>query len=325
MEKETVVKILEKIKKKKILIVGDVMLDEYLWGKVDRISPEAPVPVVKVQRQSYSLGGASNVAYNIYSLGAEPILLGVVGRDAAGRSLKSLIKRGGMDDRGILTEEGRPTIVKKRVIAHHQQVVRVDIEETFPINKETEESIISFIENNENEFCAVILEDYNKGLLTEDMIKKIISLAVKENKFIAVDPKFEHFYDYKEVSLFKPNIRELERVSGRALNEEFKIIETLKDLRNKIKARAVLITMGEEGMILLEEDKEPYRVKHHISDVYDVTGAGDTVISSITLAAAVGLDLKEATEFAGISAAIEVTKLGATPVKPSEIIDFCDK
>jgi len=325
MQKDRVISILDNIKNKKILVVGDVMLDEYLWGKVERISPEAPVPVVKVEKHSYSLGGASNVALNAHSLGAEPILVGIIGNDVTGKMLRSLVKKKGMIDKGLFTEIGRSTILKKRVIAHHQQVVRVDIEETVPIGKKIEDRIVTFLRNIESDFCAIIIEDYNKGFLTKSLIRKIISFGKKRDKLITADPKFENFFDYEKVTLFKPNLRELERVSGKLLTSNDEVVKTVRRLHKKIKAQAILLTMGEEGMMLVEKGKKPYYVKPYTLDVYDVSGAGDTVITAVTLAIAAGFDLREATRFASIAAALEVTKLGAVPVTPDEIIRYCEK
>ena len=325
MQKSRVISILDKIKDKKILVIGDVMLDEYLWGKVERISPEAPVPVVKVERQSYSLGGASNVAFNAHSLGAKPLLVSIVGDDDTGRMLKSLIKKEGMSEKGIFVKKGRATILKKRVIAHHQQVVRVDIEEAFPVDNKTEERIIDFLINQKGDFSAIIIEDYNKGLLTKKLISKIISFGKERGSLIAVDPKFDNFFDYRNVTLFKPNLRELERVCGNSLTCDDEIVKTLKKLMKRIKAEGILLTMGEKGMILVEKGKRPFFVKPHSLDVFDVSGAGDTVITAATLASAAGFSLRDATGFASIAAAIEVTKLGAAPVTADEIMNFCER
>lgn len=325
MRKEQVASILTKIKGKKMLVVGDVMLDEYFWGKVERISPEAPVPVVKVEGHSYSLGGAANVALNAYSLGAEPILLGVIGNDDTGKMLKSLAKKKGIVNESIFIEKGRPTILKKRVIAHHQQVVRVDIEETCPISKTTERKILTFLKDYKKGLCGVIIEDYNKGLLTKDLIKKIISFTSKRNIPVVVDPKFEHFFDYENTTLFKPNLTELESVNGKKLTTDDEIIKSLRRLQKRIKAKAILLTMGERGMVLIEKGRRPYYVKPHTLDVFDVTGAGDTVITAVSMAIVAGFDLRIATRFSSIAAALEVTKLGAAPVTPEEIIRFCER
>jgi len=323
MRKRTAVSILDRIRNKKILVIGDIMLDEYLWGTVDRISPEAPVPVVKVQKKSFALGGAANVALNTYSLGAKPILVGVIGNDDTGRILKSFVKEKGMAVKGIFTEKGRTTVLKKRVFAQNQQVVRVDIEETKAVGKTTERRILNFLRNCRKEFSSVIIEDYNKGLLTRHLISRIISFANKKRIPVTVDPKFENFYSYENVALFKPNIRELQRVCESRLSNRGEIQKALKKVQKKIKAKAVLLTLGNKGMVLLEKGKIPYYVKPHSIDVYDVTGAGDTVISALTLALASGISLREATRFASVAAAIEVTKLGVATVNPDEIIEFC--
>ncbi len=325
MRKEKAIFILNKIKGKKVLVIGDVMLDEYLWGKVERISPEAPVPVVKVVKQSFSLGGASNVAQNLYALGAQPLLVGVVGSDDAGRNFKALLKENGMSNRGIFIDRERTTIVKKRVVAHHQQVVRVDIEETKDIERIIEERILKFLDKITFDFSAIIIEDYNKGLLTKRLIQKVIVLAHKKKVPVTVDPKFENFFVYKNITLFKPNVRELERVTGKTLTGKHLIETTLRRLQQKIKTKAILLTMGEKGMVLVEKGKKPFYLEPHALDVYDVTGAGDTVIAAVTLAMIAGCSMKDSMRFASAAAALEVTKLGATPVIPEEIIRFCKR
>ncbi len=323
MQKERAISILDRIRDKKVLIIGDIMLDEYLWGTVDRISPEAPVPVVKVTKNTFAIGGAANVALNAHSLGAVPVLVGVTGSDNTGKKLKSLIKKNGIGVNGIFVEKRRPTILKKRIVAHNQQVVRVDIEESHPIDTKTEDKILTFLYKFKNDLCGIIIEDYNKGLLTKHLITEIISFAIEMGIPVSVDPKFEHFYDYYGTTIFKPNIRELERVCGVVLSDRSEIEKALRGVLKRIKAEAVLLTMGNQGMLLLEKRSRAYYVKPHSIDVYDVTGAGDTVIAAVTLASANGMSLKESTRFASIAAAIEIRKLGASAVSPEEIMDFC--
>jgi len=325
MQKTQAVSILKKIRKKRVLIIGDVMLDEYYWGTVDKISPEAPVPVVNVKQHTYSLGGASNVALNVQSLGAEPVLIGIIGDDVDGRLLKSIVRKKKIDDKGIFLEKGRPTVLKKRIIAHNQQVVRVDIEETSSIAKKTEDRIIDFFRGIDAPLCGVIIEDYNKGLLTKNLINEIVLYSRKKKLFVAVDPKFKHFFDYQGVSLFKPNLMEMGRVYGTSFSNNDDIIKAVRKLQRSIKTESVLLTMGEKGMVLVEKGKKPYYVKPHTLDVYDVSGAGDTVIAAVTLATVSGFELREATRFASVAAAIEVTKLGATPITSREITGFCER
>jgi rfaE bifunctional protein kinase chain/domain len=325
MKKERVESLLKAMCGKKVLIIGDVMLDEYLWGQVERISPEAPVPVVKVEKQTFALGGASNVAANALSLGADPLLVGIVGDDEAGRTVRSLLKKTGMNESGIFTEKSRRTIVKKRVVAHHQQVVRVDFEETASVESRAEYEILRFLGQNCKAIAGIIIEDYNKGLLTKRIIRGILSLAQRRKIPVTVDPKFEHFFDYEGVTLFKPNVRELERVVGQSLKEESKILSTVRKLLKRMNIRAMLLTMGEKGMLLVEKGEKPYHIEPHALDVFDVTGAGDTVITAATLALISGATLKEAARFASMAAAIEVTKLGAAVVLPAELIKFSEQ
>lgn len=322
MRKEKVASILEGIKGKQVLVIGDIMLDEYLWGSVERISPEAPVPVVKVERQSFALGGASNVASNALSLGAKPVLVGMVGKDDAGRKIRSLLRKKGMGDKGIFVDSDRSTIVKKRIVAHHQQVVRVDFDETVPADRRCEAKALRFVEEHCRSVSGIILEDYNKGMLTKRIIRGIIAFARKRNLPVAVDPKFEHFFDYEGITLFKPNIRELERVTGQSLADETTMLRILRKLQHRMRIQAMLLTLGEKGMILLEKGKRPHHIEPHALDVYDVTGAGDTVITAATLALIAGAQFKEAARFSSIAAAIEVAKLGAASVLPEELLKF---
>jgi rfaE bifunctional protein kinase chain/domain len=324
MKKERVASLLGAIRGKKVLVMGDIMLDEYLWGSVERISPEAPVPVVKVERHTFALGGASNVASNALALGAQPILIGLVGEDGPGRKIRVLLRQMGMGDKGIFSDKNRSTIVKKRIVAHHQQVVRVDFDETASIGQRIESTILRFLEERCRTIAAIILEDYNKGLLTRQVIRGTISFARKRGIPVAVDPKFDHFFDYQGATLFKPNIRELERVTGQRLRDEKRIVRTVRKLQRKMDIQAMLLTMGEKGMVLMERGKRPYHIEPHALDVYDVTGAGDTVIAAATLALIAGAAPQEATRFASIAAAIEVTKLGAAPVFPEELLKFSE-
>ncbi len=325
MEKKRVASILKAIRGKKVLVIGDVMLDEYLWGRVERISPEAPVPVVKVEQQTFALGGASNVASNVLTLGAKPILIGLIGKDESGRKVRSLLKKMGMSDKGIFADKDRSTIVKKRIVAHHQQVARVDFDETASIDRMTEERILRFLKEKCRSISGIVFEDYNKGMLTKRIIRGIISFARKRKVPVTVDPKFEHFFDYEGVTLFKPNIRELERVTGQSLREEGVMVRTLRKIQKSMRIQAMLLTMGEKGMVLVETGKKPYYIEPHALDVYDVTGAGDTVITAATLGLIAGATAKEAARFASMAAAIEVTKLGAAPVLPDELLRFAEQ
>lgn len=325
MEKKSVASLLDGIRGRKVLVAGDIMLDEYLWGSVERISPEAPVPVVKVEKQTFALGGASNVASNARTLGAQPVLMGVVGKDEPGRRIRTLLRKKGMDDRAIFADGSRSTIVKKRVVAHHQQVVRVDFDEASPVGRRMEKRMLRFLEDHCGSICSIILEDYNKGTLTRPVIRGIISFARKKKIPVTVDPKFEHFFDYEGVTLLKPNIRELERVTGKVLADERAIVRILRSIQRRMGVQAMLLTLGEQGMTLVEKGKQPFSIEPHAHDVYDVTGAGDTVITAVTLALVAGANLREAALFASMAAAIEVTKLGAAPVHPEELLGFAEQ
>jgi len=238
---------------KKILVVGDVMLDQYLWGQVSRISPEAPVPVVEIESESCRFGGAANVTYNVQSLGASVVPVGVVGRDSSGEKLIDLFREKGFPTKGLIADEKRSTTVKTRVIAHNQHVVRTDREGREGISGSTRGRLLKFIEDPLVDSDGIILEDYNKGLFVEEFIAGVIALAQKKGKMTFVDPKFDNFFEYKGVSLFKPNRKEASDKLGIRLSDDKSLARAGSQLLNTLNCEAVLITLGEAGMALFEE------------------------------------------------------------------------
>ncbi|HEX9917014.1 MAG TPA: D-glycero-beta-D-manno-heptose-7-phosphate kinase [candidate division Zixibacteria bacterium] len=306
----------------KILVVGDVMLDEYLWGNVSRISPEAPVPVVEVTRETIKLGGAANVALNIETLGAEPILVGLVGKDKNGEKLRSLLKSLRISDEGILVDKNRPTTSKTRIIAHHQQVVRADRENIEEMNSETCKRILRFANDKMKEIDAIIISDYGKGMITLNLLNELIFLARKDRKFIAVDPNKEtHFINYKKVSIITPNLDEASFAFGKRIKDEKSLEEVGWGLLERLEVESILVTRGEKGMSLFQRDKTLTHFPTVAKKVYDVTGAGDTVISAFSVAYCAGADLKESALISNHAAGIVVGEIGTGQVDKKTLLE----
>jgi len=313
--------ILENFKNKKIIVLGDLMLDRYVWGTVNRISPEAPVPVVEVTNEFVRLGGAANVAHNLSSLGAIPIPIGVVGNDLEGEQLAALMEELNFSTEFIVRDNSRPTVVKTRIIADDQHVVRADRESKETINSDILEKLIKVIESNIEKADAVIIEDYNKGLLIKALIQKIIELANRFDKLITVDPKFDNFFEYKSVTVFKPNRKETEAALGIKINSADCLEVACQKVIDRLQCKAVLITLGEQGMCLLDSKGGFERVPTKARKVHDVSGAGDTVISTLTLALTCGSDLREAITLANYAAGAVCGEVGVVPIDPMKLKD----
>ncbi len=306
---------------KRIAVVGDLMLDRYFWGSVARISPEAPVPVVEVESESTRLGGAANVANNIASLGGVPIMMGVIGNDDAGKTLKKIIEEQRFPTTGIVQDDSRPTTVKTRVIAHSQHVVRIDHEAKNDINEDVQLKLLKSLELQLDEIQGIILEDYNKGVLAKGLIVRIIELAKKKKKIVAVDPKFNNFFDYKNVTIFKPNKKETEEALGMRLNSEESIKKAGKELLSRLNADNVLLTLGERGMTLFERSGGLSNIPTAARRVADVSGAGDTVISTLTMALASGADIWESATLANLAGGIVCGEVGIVPIDKKVLFD----
>ncbi len=317
--------ILSSFHKAKVLVVGDLILDEFIWGKVSRISPEAPVPVVWVDHENFMPGGASNVANNIRSLGGEVYLAGVVGDDSRGEILTNLLKNKGVHCEGIFTDAQRPTIQKTRVIAHHQQVVRIDREIVRPLPEAVSGKIKSFIMDHLAEVDAVIIEDYGKGVIAPTLVQAIVRAAKKSKKIITVDPKEEHFNYYRGVTTITPNHHE----AGAAVGFEIKDAATLekagRKLLEKLNCETALVTLGENGMSLFEKGKKTIKIDTVAQDVFDVSGAGDTVIATYTLARACKATAAEAAHISNCAAGVVVGKVGVAVVTPDEVLNHIKK
>jgi D-beta-D-heptose 7-phosphate kinase/D-beta-D-heptose 1-phosphate adenosyltransferase len=304
----------------RIVTLGDLMLDEFIWGEVRRISPEAPVPVVEVKRESWSLGGAGNVVSNLLDLGATAITIGVVGDDESASRLRArLADRQAVTD-GIIADASRPTTRKTRVVAHSQQMVRADREDRSPISAEIENLIAAAFARALSDSDAVIVSDYDKGLLTPRTLRRVIDAAQAQSKIICLDPKIKNFSHYCGVDVITPNQLEAERASGVEITNEPSLIAAAHKIRDMIRCKNVLITRGEHGMCLLDAQGRVTHIPTVAREVYDVTGAGDTVIATLTLALAAGADMYEAAIIANHAAGAVVGKVGTATVSRDELL-----
>jgi D-beta-D-heptose 7-phosphate kinase/D-beta-D-heptose 1-phosphate adenosyltransferase len=304
---------------KRVLVVGDAMLDEFVWGKVARISPEAPVPVVEVTRESFHLGGACNVAGNLRDLGGEATVVGVVGRDAAGAKMRQALADAGIDD-GLVDDETRPTTVKTRIIAHHQQVVRADRERAEDVDGALETEILARIRSALPGCRALILSDYQKGVLTPRLMKALLALARRARLPVLVDPKVRHFALYRGVALITPNLLEAERATGVRIRNDHDLERAGRGILKALGCGAALITQGEHGMSLFPKDARTVHIPTAAREVYDVTGAGDTVIATLGLALAAGASLTQSAALANYAAGVVVGKLGTATASPAEVL-----
>ncbi len=318
---ERLEEILKKFNEVRIAVVGDMMLDEYLIGKVNRISPEAPVPVVNIEEERSVLGGASNVANNLRSLEGEVLVFGVVGEDSNGEKFIRELKGKKIDPSGIVKDGMRPTIIKSRVLSQGQQLLRLDWEKDTNISKGIQDKIIENIEGHIENIDAILLSDYNKGVLTEYVSEKIINMAKEHNKKIIVDPKPQNFKNYKGATSMTPNKKEILDYFGlKKFEDEEEISNAMKRLKEELDLDYVVLTRSEEGFSLF--DKEHRRVPTVAREVYDVTGAGDTFISTLLLSLCAGANLYEAGVIANMASGIVVAKIGTAVATKKEIIEF---
>lgn len=311
--------LLQRFRSARVLIVGDVMLDEFIWGQVNRISPEAPVPVVWVQSESVMPGGAANVANNIRSLGGRVQMAGVIGTDPWGDTLVEALTKRGIGIEALLREPSRATTVKTRVIAHHQQVVRVDRESRPALNPAMVKRVVGAVRKQLETVDAVIIEDYGKGVVTRELLQQVVPLIRSRRKLITVDPKEEHFDLYQEVTAITPNRAEASAMVGRCLETEPDVRKAGGELVRRLRCEAVVITLGEDGMCVMEQHGRCTRIPTVAQEVFDVAGAGDTVIATLTLALASGASMPEAAILANYAAGIVVGKLGVATVSPDEL------
>lgn len=306
---------------KNIAVIGDLMIDRYYWGQVHRVSPEAPVPVVEIESESVRLGGAANVANNIQALGGNPILVGLAGDDHPGALLLGLLKQQDLSRDGVVLDPSRPTTVKTRVIAHSQHVVRIDYESKAECPPDLRRKLIKTLQDRVGSLDGIILEDYNKGVVTRELIGEVVSLARANRIPVTVDPKFNNFLEYKNVTVFKPNRREAEEVLGGKLNTVEDVERAGRLLMETLGVESVLLTRGEDGMSLFEADGRITHMSTTAVHVRDVSGAGDTVISTLTMALVGGASLREAAVLANCAGGIVVGEVGIVPVQPKELKD----
>ena len=303
----------------RVMVIGDVMIDHFIWGGVNRISPEAPVPVVNVTSESLCLGGAANVVHNIRTLGGKVYAVGVAGDDSLGRKIVQDLKALNLSTDGIIIANGRPTTVKTRIIAHSQQVVRFDREEASPLHPDTEEKLTRYIQRMVSKVDAILISDYGKGLISGELMEKLLSLTKAENKPVIVDPKVKNIHLYRGVTIITPNQTEAREAIGVKILTDTDSSRAAELLRERIECDSVLITRGEHGMTLLEKNGACTHIPTLATEVYDVTGAGDTVVSVLALALTTGAALKVAALLANYAAGIVIRKVGTATVDREEL------
>ncbi len=316
---EDLIRSIRNFRGKRILVVGDLMLDRFIWGSVSRISPEAPVPVVEIRKESTCLGGAANVATNIRSLGGTPVPLGILGDDFEGKRLREEFRRLGSPLGGLIVEKGRPTSIKTRIIAHHQQVCRTDREDRSPIPASLQSRIADRFRAALPSVDAVVVSDYAKGLITAPLLKQILPLAKAARKIVCIDPKLRDFSVYRPATIITPNAAEAEHASGVAISGTQDLIRAGKKILRQSGIEHLLITRGEEGMALFESNSRVTHIPTVAQEVFDVAGAGDTVISTLALSLVSGLSMLAAAVLSNIAAGIVVGKLGTASATPDEL------
>ncbi len=325
---------IETIRDRKIVVLGDVMLDEFVWGDVTRISPEAPVPVVDIRRESMHLGGAANVLANLVALGAHACVVGVIGNDSAGERLRACVRETNsrQSDDYLVVDESRPSTIKTRIIAHNQLVVRADRERRTPIDEQTENRIIDALKDALKDADAFVVSDYDKGVVTPRVLAEILPLAY-ERAPVLIDPKLRNFASYQPATLVTPNHHEALRMANLSVlpalaggfadpddASDDRLHQAGKLIRSQLNCDAVLITRGDRGMMLLERDNDPVFVETVAREVYDVTGAGDTVIATLAAALAAGASMLEAATLANHGAGIVVAKVGTATASAEELL-----
>lgn len=322
LTKKRAAEILSQARDCRIVVLGDVMLDEFIWGDVTRISPEAPVPVVNIQRESTRLGGAANVLANVSALGANAKVIGVVGADAAAEKLRDGLRQtgGAQTDAMLIEDENRPTTIKLRIIAHNQMVVRADREQRGHVNGQVEARIIKTAREAIEDAQALVVSDYDKGVITQKVLSEVLPLAYGRIP-VLVDPKIRNFDAYRPANLVTPNHHEALRVANLEEDNDETLQQAARMIRNRLNCDAVLITRGECGMMLVEGDTPPVFVETAAQEVFDVTGAGDTVIATLAAALAAGASMTEAAVLANQAAGIVVGKVGTATASAEEVLD----
>ena len=311
---------ISKFEKCNLLVVGDLMFDEYLWGDVDRISPEAPVQVVSVKEENYTLGGSGNVANNLIALGAKVSIAGVIGSDKCGHLVLAKLNELGVTTEGVVEELERPTTRKTRIISGNQQVLRIDRETKKDITQQTLDVILNYLKQVMPDVDLVLISDYGKGLITAALLNSLIYIVKKYNRVSIADPKGRDFLKYSGVSLLTPNKKEASLVSGIEIVDESTLIQAGNRILETVTTEKLLITCGKNGMVLFENNKEPYYITAQTRQVFDVSGAGDTVIAVLGLAVASGASFVKAASIANTAASIVVSKVGTATVSKNELL-----
>ena len=305
----------------KVAVIGDIMLDRSLFGVTERFSAEAPIPIVDVKSKVEQLGGAANVANNLRALGNIPTLFSVVGDDQDGEILRNVIEDNIPGEHFIFQESGRPTTVKMRTFAQDRQIARADFESCREIKKEAVEKLVTGLNNRAHDLSAIVVEDYNKGLLTASFIKEILKIAKKFDLKILVDPKFDNFFEYKGVTLFKPNIKELSEATSIKISNVEQVKEAASILRKKLKSQYVMVTMGKDGIFLMGEDERSVTRPAFVRIVNDPAGAGDTVISVMTSALVAGISPEDAMVIANYGGGAICERVGIQPITLQDLMD----
>lgn len=310
---------LSRFSKTKILVLGDLILDHYIWGTVNRVSPEAPVPVVHVNSESYRMGGAANVYHNIATLGGQVELCGVIGDDPYGKQILKDVRNISKQGRGIFIDKSRPTIKKARVIAHNQQIVRFDVEQREQVSKSIERKVIHHVDSRLHDLSCIVISDYAKGLITEKLMHHIQARAIDYGVPIIVDPKVEHMPYYAGVTVITPNYLEAKQGAGFLPTQHTPITQIGRTLQQSLQCEAVVVTRGEEGMSIFEKSGPSWTIPAVARQVYDVTGAGDTVVSTLALALSAKAPISDAAVLANQAAGIVVGMVGTATITRTQL------
>ena len=318
LARERVLQLIQRVRSSRVVVVGDIMLDRYLIGDTERLSPEAPVPLVTVEERHAALGGAANVAANVAALGARCFLVGTVGDDGDGAAIRQELAVARLEDRFVLTIAGRPTTSKTRIVARGQQIVRIDDEVDSLLEGQDLARLTAAAREALADADALLLEDYNKGALSPTLILAVMEIARRRGIPIVVDPKYRQFFEYAGATVFKPNRRELESALGAAV--DLKNGNVLPDVLTRLKVDNLLITLGAEGMLLVTKDGDLTQIPSIARQIFDVSGAGDTVTAWLGAALAAGATVREAAQLANYAAGVEVGKRGVATVSPEEVL-----
>ena len=310
--------IIQSMRGRRIAVVGDVMLDRYFIGNVSRISPEAPVPVIDIEGETFHLGGAANVANNLRSLGAEALLCGVIGNDNSGKMFVDIAREGGLNTSALASDPARVTTVKTRIIGNNQHIARLDREVRLPISDDSARHISTLLEREED-LDAIIFEDYNKGVITPTLIESVLSFALARGILVFVDPKFDNFFSFHGATVFKPNRKEAQEALGYELKSDEAIERAGHELLERLRCRNVLLTLGAQGMMLFEANGSSSRIPTYARHIADVSGAGDTAIATLSAAVAAGANVREAATLANLAAGIVCGEPGVVSIQADKL------